>query len=90
MTKDKGAVEQLLKTARGQLDGVLRMIEEDRYCIDVSNQLLAVQALLRKANKELIASHLNCCVRSAFTRGSEAEQEQKLEEIMMILDKMAK
>ena len=39
MTKDKGAVEQLLKTARGQLDGVLRMIEEDRYCIDVSNQL---------------------------------------------------
>ena len=90
MTKDKGAVEQLLKTARGQLDGVLRMIEEDRYCIDVSNQLLAVQALLRKANKELIASHLNCCVRSAFTYGSEAEQEQKLEEIMMIFDKMAK
>ena len=90
MTKDNGAVEQLLKTARGQLDGVLRMIEEDRYCIDVSNQLLAVQALLRKANKELIASHLNCCVRSAFTHGSEAEQEQKLEEIMMILDKMAK
>lgn len=90
MTAEKGTVERLIKTARGQLDGILKMIEEDRYCIDISNQLLATQAILRKANKEIIAAHLNCCVRSAFTNGDAQEQAEKLDEIMMILDKIAK
>lgn len=90
MKADKESVERLIKTARGQLDGILRMIEENRYCIDISNQLLATQAILRKANKEIIAAHMNCCVRSAFASGSEAEQEKKIDEIMAVLDKMAK
>lgn len=90
MKAEKEPIERLIKTARGQLDGILRMIEEDRYCIDISNQLLATQAILRKANKEIIAAHMNCCVRSAFASGSEKEQEQKIEEIMAVLDKMAK
>lgn len=90
MKAEKEPIERLIKTARGQLDGILRMIEEDRYCIDISNQLLATQAILRKANKEIIAAHMNCCVRSAFASGSEKEQEQKIDEIMAVLDKMAK
>ena len=44
MKADRAKVEKLLKTAKGQLDGILRMVEEDRYCIDISNQILAAQA----------------------------------------------
>ena len=51
MQADKEQVCRLIKTARGQLDGILAMIEADRYCIDISNQLLATQSLLGKANK---------------------------------------
>ena len=90
MKADREPIERLIKTARGQLDGILRMIEEDRYCMDISNQLMATQAILRKANKEIIAAHMNCCVRSAFTSGSPEEQEKKIEEIMTVLDKLAK
>ena len=90
MVAEKQSVERLLKTARGQLDGILKMVEENRYCIDISNQLMATQAILRKVNKEIIAAHLNGCVRNAFLNGDEQEQETKMEEIMAVLDKMTK
>ena len=46
MKADRAQVTQLLKTARGQIDGILAMVEEDRYCIDISNQLMAARAVL--------------------------------------------
>ena len=45
MRAEKAPVVRLLKTARGQIDGILDMIEQDRYCIDISNQLLATQSI---------------------------------------------
>ena len=51
MQADHETIARLVKTARGQLDGVLRMVDEDRYCMDVANQLLAAQAVLRKATR---------------------------------------
>lgn len=54
----KKKVGTLLKTARGQIDGILNMIEEDRYCIDISHQLMATMAILNKANKEVLSAHL--------------------------------
>lgn len=87
MQADKTKTTRLLKTARGQIDGILRMIEDDRYCIDVSNQLMATQAILRNVNKEILHSHLGSCVADAF--GTE-EQRQKIEEIMTIIDKLTK
>ena len=51
MKAKKGNVTHKLKIAKGQLDGILQMIEEDRYCVDISNQLLATQALLKSANQ---------------------------------------
>ena len=62
MQADHKKVERYLKTARGQIDGILRMIEDDRYCIDISTQLMATQALLNKANKEILAEHMRHCV----------------------------
>lgn len=87
MQADKTKTTRMLKTARGQIDGILRMIEDDRYCIDVSNQLMATQAILRKVNQEILHAHLGNCVADAF--GTQ-EQRQKIEEIMLIIDKLTK
>ena len=87
MKADKAAVTRMLKTARGRIDGILHMIEEDRYCVDISNQILASQALLGKANAAVLKAHVNHCVRSAVENG---DCEEKLEEISAILEKLAK
>ena len=63
------------------------MVEEDRYCIDISNQILATESILRKANKEIIRTHMAHCVKDAFQTG---EEDKKIDEILIILDKMAK
>jgi DNA-binding FrmR family transcriptional regulator len=75
-----------LKTARGQLDGILKMVEEDRYCLDVSNQLMATQSILKKANRLVLRGHMDCCVREAVESG---DPEKKLEELSALLDKLA-
>ena len=49
MMADKKQVTRLLKTARGQIDGILKMVEEDRYCIDISHQIMASEAILKRA-----------------------------------------
>lgn len=68
MQADQKHVMRLLKTARGQIDGIMKMIEDDRYCIDISTQLMATQALLNKANKEILAEHMRHCVQSRESR----------------------
>jgi CsoR family transcriptional regulator, copper-sensing transcriptional repressor len=73
----------LLKTARGQIDGVLRMVEEDRYCIDVSKQVLAAVALLKKANLVILKQHMDTCVKDAILTDKGAE---KIDEITLILE----
>jgi len=73
-----------LTTARGQIDGIIRMIEEDRYCIDVSKQILSAAALLKKANITILRQHMNTCVSDALEHGSGPE---KIDEIILILDK---
>ena len=88
-TMDHGSHEShkalaLLKTARGQVDGVLRMLEEDRYCIDISKQVLATIALLRKANIVILKQHMNTCVKDAIRTNKGAE---KIDEITLILEK---
>jgi len=87
MRADKEKVTRLLKTARGQLDGLMKMVEEDRYCIDISNQLLAAQAILRTINREVLTAHLSSCVEESLASG---DGHEKLVEIMQIIDKLAK
>lgn len=87
MQADKSKVTRLLKTARGQLDGLIKMVEEDRYCIDISNQLMATQAILQKVNKEVLQAHLKCCVKESFVQGNEDE---KIEEIVKLIEKLTK
>lgn len=87
MQADRDKIERLLKTARGQLDGILKMVEEDRYCMEISNQLLATQSILHRVNREIIHAHLQHCVRQSMGQG---DSEQKIEELMMLFDKLAK
>ena len=87
MKADKDSVTRLLKTARGQLDGILKMVEEDRYCMDISNQVMATEAILRKANKEILKAHMKGCVQAALESG---DAEQKIDELVELIDKLAK
>ncbi|MBN1191950.1 MAG: metal-sensing transcriptional repressor [Dehalococcoidales bacterium] len=87
MKADKVKVTRLLKTARGQLDGLLKMVEDDRYCIDISIQLMATQAILRNINREVLHAHLRSCVAEAFEKG---DAQKKIEEILEVIDKLSK
>lgn len=58
-----------LGNARGHLDGVIRMLEDDRYCIDVVHQIDAVQAALNRARESVVDEHLRTCVRDAYAEG---------------------
>ncbi len=87
MKAPKEGVLRLLRTARGQLEGILKMVGEDRYCLDISNQILAVQAVLTKANREILHAHLEHCVRESLGGG---DSRQKVEELLALLDKLMK
>ncbi|MBQ9987650.1 MAG: metal-sensing transcriptional repressor [Erysipelotrichales bacterium] len=86
MMADREKVERLLKTARGQIDGILRMIEEDRYCIDISNQIMAAQSILKKVNYEILSAHLLGCVKNADAE----EYDSKIEELLSVMQSMSK
>ena len=85
MKADKAHITRCIKIARGQLDGILRMIEEDRYCVDISNQLLATQALLKRVNQEILRAHIRSCVREGLHTD---EPNPKLEEALQLLEKL--
>lgn len=87
MQADRKKIERLLKTARGQIDGILRMVEEDRYCMDISTQVMATDAILRKVNNEIICAHMKGCVKSAILEGN---GDEKIDELMAVVDKLTK
>ncbi|NMB19761.1 MAG: metal-sensing transcriptional repressor [Firmicutes bacterium] len=87
MRSEREKVTRLLKTARGQIDGLMRMVEEDRYCVDISNQILATQAILRNVNSQILHDHIDHCVREAVETD---DAEEKITEIMTIIDKLTK
>ena len=87
MMADKDQVLRLLKTARGQLDGILKMVEEDRYCIDISTQVMAAEAMLNRVNQEILTAHLKHCVNTAHTQ---EEREKKIDELVDMLGKILK
>ena len=76
---------RLLKTARGQLDAVIKMVEEDRYCADISHQLMAVEALLNSANRAVLTAHLKHCVNNAE---SGSARDEKIDEFIKTISKV--
>ena len=66
MTEERKKALKNLKTVRGQIDGIIKMIEEDRYCVDISNQIMASYSLLKKSNLDILEGHLHHCVSESF------------------------
>jgi len=82
---DSRQVLDLLKTARGQVDAIVRMVEDDRYCIDVVNQVQAVVAALKKVEGEILKDHIAHCVEHAIRSGDKRAQREKVTELVATL-----
>ncbi len=69
----------------GQVRGIARMVEEDRYCIDIVTQIAAARAALRKVEEEILREHVAHCVEHAISSGDKAEQRRKVAELMDVM-----
>lgn len=78
-------ITQLLKTARGQLEAILTMYATDRYCVDITKQILALQALLKKANNLILHDHIHGCVKDAIMDHQPEDKLKELADIMALL-----
>lgn len=70
-----------LKSIAGHVNGIVRMLEEDRYCIDVIKQVQAIQNALDKVSDEILDSHLKSCVLSVMQDGDKTDRERVMNEI---------
>ena len=82
-----------LKTNRfrriaGQVNGIAKMVEEDRYCIDILNQIQAVKAALSGAESEVLKDHAACCVSEAISSGDSDDQREKFAELIDLFEKV--
>ncbi|HEY0113646.1 MAG TPA: metal-sensitive transcriptional regulator [Allosphingosinicella sp.] len=84
---DKPKLLNRLKRLEGQVRGIGRMVEEDRYCIDILTQLQAARAALGKVEAELLREHLHHCVHGALTGTDPEEQRKKIGELIELLDR---
>jgi DNA-binding FrmR family transcriptional regulator len=86
----KASVLKRLQRIEGQVRGLSRMVEEDRYCIDVVTQLSAVRAALRAVEEEVLRDHAGHCIEHAIASGNKAEQRRKVAELMDVLNRSAR
>jgi DNA-binding FrmR family transcriptional regulator len=79
-----------LQRIEGQVRGLIRMVEDDRYCIDVVTQISAARAALRKVEEEVLRDHVGHCVENAISSGNKAEQRRKVAELMEVVGRTAR
>jgi len=84
MDNEKKKALNLMKTARGQIDSAIKMLEDDRYCVDICKQLLAIPSLLIKANNLVLHRHIDTCVSDAIENGGGKE---KVDEIFDLISR---
>ena len=81
----KGSVLRRLSRVGGQVGGIARMVEADRYCIDIVTQISAVRAALSRIEDEVLSDHVAHCVEDAINSGNKIEQRRKIAELTEIL-----
>ncbi len=86
----KNARLKRLSRIEGQVRGITRMVDEDRYCIDILTQIAAVRAALQRVEQDVLQEHIQHCVHHAFTSGDAADQKQKIAELMELLGRAAR
>ena len=79
-----------LNRIEGQVRGIARMVEEDRYCVDVLTQLQAVRAALAKVETEMLRDHLGHCIEGAIVSGDRDQQREKAAELIQLLARTAR
>ena len=86
MMTDSGKKQVLARLRRiaGQVEGIARMLEENRYCVDVLLQIASAQAALGQAGKLVLRAHVETCVSQALASGKPAESKQKIDELMEV------
>ncbi len=84
------AVAARLQRIEGQVGGLLRMVAEDRYCVDVLTQINAVRAALHKVEEQILRDHVSHCVADAFAAGDVIEQRTKVEELIETIGRMTR
>lgn len=88
MTQDnKSKLLNRLRRIEGQVRGVARMVEEERYCIDVLTQIQAIRAALSRAETEMLKDHLGRCIEGVIVSGDSEEQRRKASELIALLDR---
>lgn len=80
----KSCLRRLNRIA-GQVRGLARMVEEDRYCIDIVTQMAAAKAALRRVEEEILRDHVAHCVEHAVASGDKSDQRRKISELMDVL-----
>ncbi len=83
-------IEGQVRGIEGQVRGIARMVENDRYCIDVLTQLRAVRAALAKVETQILRDHLGHCIEGAIISGDKAEQRKKAEELILLMEREAR
>ena len=83
----KTSCAKRLSRIEGQVRGIARMLDEDRYCIDVVTQISAVRAALRRLEEEILRDHVAHCVEHAIASGNKAEQRRNIEELMEVVSR---
>src|SRR3977135_2156542 len=84
-TEAKASCLKRLGRIEGQVRGLSRMVEEDRYCIDIVTQVSAVRAALRRLEEEILRDHVGHCVEHAIAAGKKTDQRRKLAESVYVL-----
>lgn len=84
--EDKGKVIKRLKSIEGHIRGIQKMVEEDKYCIDIIRQTLAVKSAVDKLNALLLKGHLEGCVTKAITSNKQTDREKVIKELLEIFE----
>jgi DNA-binding FrmR family transcriptional regulator len=90
MTRPEPKLLSRLARIEGQVRGVSRMVEEDRYCIDVLNQIQAIKAALKRVEEEVLKGHAAHCVAHAIKSGNARDQKQKFDELVELFSRYGK
>ena len=88
--QDKPKLINRLSRIEGQVRGIARMVDEDRYCIDILTQLQAVRAALARVETEMLKDHIEHCIEGAIAGGDPAEQREKSRELIQLLERTAR
>lgn len=88
-TEQKDNVRKRLRRIAGQVAGVERMVEEDRYCVDVLMQVSAIQAALGQVGKVVLGAHVDTCVADALASGDQEKRQEKVDELTEVFSRFA-